>query len=101
MVMMALRKLPHPEAPREARPRRSTTFFQPYGILAQPRGGFLLGGAAAVREALLLAGDELEQGGAAVFGLAAGAQDGVADPRRGIGRPRPAAEGAADVRIHS
>src|SRR5258708_10017428 len=75
MVLMALRKLPHPEAPREARPRRSTTFFQPYGILAQPRGGFLLGGAAAVREALLLAGDELEQSGAAVFGLAAGAQD--------------------------
>src|SRR5260370_42121731 len=99
MVMMALRKLPHPEAPREARPRRSTTFFQPYGILAQPRGGFLLGGAAAVREALLLAGDELEQGGAAVFGLAAGAQDRVADLRRVIDALAPAAEVARNVRI--
>src|SRR5260370_41122333 len=99
MVMMALRKLPHPEAPREARPRRSTTFFQPYGILAQPRGGFLLGGAAAVREALLLAGDELEQGGAAVFGLAAGAQDRRADLRRGIGALAPAAQVPRHVRI--
>src|SRR5260370_41394489 len=96
MVMMALRKLPHPEAPREARPRRSTTFFQPYGILAQPRGGFLLGGAAAVREALLLAGDELEQGGAAVFGLAAGAPDARARLPPGIEAPAP----TAPVRRH-
>src|SRR5260370_31098839 len=101
MVMMALRKLPHPEAPREARPRRSTTFFQPYGILAQPRGGFLLGGAAAVREALLLAGDELEQGGAAVFGLAAGAQDRVAHLRRGIHPLAPAPEVPRNVRTHA
>src|SRR5260370_42062752 len=97
MVMMALRKLPHPEAPREARPRRSTTFFQPYGILAQPRGGFLLGGAAAVREALLLAGDELEQGGAAVFRLAAGAPDRGPGLRRGLDRRPPAAPGPRHV----
>src|SRR5260370_22245441 len=94
MVLMALRKLPHPEAPGEARPRTSTTFFQPYGILAQPRGGFLLGGAAAVREALLLAGDELEQGGAAGFGLAARALNRLVRVRR-VTRPLPPGARAA------
>src|SRR5215472_239649 len=39
----------------------------------------LFRGAAAVREPMLLAGDEFEERRAAVFGLAAGAQDRVAD----------------------
>jgi hypothetical protein len=71
---MALRKDPHPERlAKRGLEGRTNLPFPPYGILAQRLGGFLLGGAAAVREALLLAGDELEQRRAPVFGLAAGA----------------------------
>src|SRR5580704_14556200 len=69
------------------------------GLVGEGSGGFLLGRAAAVREALLLAGDELEQGGAAVFGLAAGAQDRVADLRRVFDPLAPPAEIAGDVGV--
>src|SRR5438552_5669032 len=64
----------------------------PKGLVGEGSADFLLGGAAAVREALLLAGDEFEQRGAAVFGLAAGAQDRVADLRRVLDPLAPAAE---------
>src|ERR1700752_5376809 len=91
--MMPLRKGPHPEAPGGARPRRTHDILPALRhFLRCLRAGSLRGGAAAMREALLLAGDEFEQGGAAVFGLAAGAQGRDADRPRALDAFAPPAE---------
>jgi hypothetical protein len=70
---MPLRKGPHPEAHGGARPLRAHDILPALRHLRYLRASSLLGGAAAMREALLLAGDEFEQSRAAVFGLAASA----------------------------
>src|SRR5208282_2836860 len=59
----------------------------------------LFGGAAAVREALLLAGDEFEECGLPVLVLPTGAQDRVADLGWVLDPLAPAAEIAADRRV--
>ena len=64
--------------------------------LAQCR---LFGGAAAMREALFLAGDELEQRGTSVFGLTTGTEDGVADLPGVFDALAPPAEIARDIRV--
>src|SRR5712671_918684 len=64
-----------------------------------PSSARLFGGAAAMGEALLLAGDELEQCGTPVFRLAAGAEDRVADLCRIFDPLAPPPEIARDVGV--